>query len=466
MKIIRNWISINSMINPQKIQGALPKSSEIYKDYWSVAWPAAIEGVFLNVMLLADLAMIGMLGIEQVAAVGVASQPRMIFQMLGISMGVAVTAMVSRRKGEKDINGMNSCVKQALLLTAIIYIALTFFALLFSKEIVILSGAKADYVEYATSYWRYIAISSFFRVMFAPLMAAQIGVGNTKIVLYSNVIGNIINVILNYVLIFGKFGFPRMEIAGAGLATAIGNVIIFLLLLKSVIRGQNGVDILKGSGKLTPSFTKPLVSIGGSSFLENIWERLGLFIFTRMIAELGTVAMGIHHYCILLWDLYYYFGSGMGTASSSFTGRKLGENRKDLAVIFAKTAQRSGVLVSLMACVIFLVTREQAFRFFVDDPYGVKLGVSVMGIVALLMIPQTYAQISSGVLRGAGDNRFIAIYSLFVSAILRPFAAYVLAFVFGLGLSGMWLALFIDEVLKMILTKFRVDQGIWLTKDI
>lgn len=250
---------------------------------------------------------------------------------------------------------MNSCIKQAMLLTTIIYTVLTFFAVLFSKEAVAFSGANTEYLDYASAYFRYIAVSSFFRVLCAPLISAQIGVGNTKVVLYSNLIGNVVNVILNYLLIFGKLGFPRMEIEGAGLATAIGNALIFVLLLKSVIRGKNDIDILKGSAKFTSEFMKPLLNIGSSSFMENIWERVGLFIFARMIAELGTMAMGIHHYCILLWDLYYYFGMGM--ASSSFSGRKLGEGRRDLALIYAKAAQRSGIVVSLIASAVFIFTR-------------------------------------------------------------------------------------------------------------
>lgn len=462
MTIIRNLFSVKSMIKPEQMQGEIPESPTIYKDYWSVAWPAAIEGVFLNIMLLTNLAMVGRLGLEQVAAVGVVSQPRMIFQMLGVAIGVAVTAIVSRRKGEKDIVGMNSCIKQAMLLITIIYTVLTFLAVLFSKEVVVFAGANEEYLDYASVFFRYIAVSSFFRVMFTPLMSAQIAVGNTKIVLYSNLIGNIVSVILNYILIFGKFGFPRMEIEGAGLATAIGNAVIFVLLLKSAIKGKNGIDILKGSSKFTSRVMKSFLNVGGSSFMENIWERAGLFILARMVAELGTAAMGVHYYCILLWDLYYYFGMGMGTASSSFSGRKLGEGRKDLAIIYAKVAQRSGIMVSLIACAIFFLTRESVFNFFVDDPGGIKLGVTVMGIVAILIIPQTYAQVSAGVLRGAGDNRFIAIYSLFVSAIYRPLVAYVLIFGFELGLSGIWIALLTDEALKMILTKFRINQGIWL----
>ncbi|MCG8484960.1 MAG: MATE family efflux transporter [Clostridia bacterium] len=450
------------MVDNQIKQGKIPKSSAVYKDYWNVALPAALEGVFLNIMLLADLAMVGRLGIAQVAAVGVCSQPRMIFQMLGGAIAVAVTAVVARRKGEGDIDGMNSCIKQALLFVTMIYTVLLGVSLLFANEIAWVCGANEEYINYAVIYLRYILVSSFFRVLFAPLMSAQIGVGNTKLVMYSNLTGNIINVVLNYVLIFGKFGFPRMEMAGAGLATVIGNVVIFLLLLKSVIRGKNGINILKGSWKFKKGVMKPLLNIGSSSLMEHSWERLGLFIFARLIAELGTVAMGIHHFCILIWDLYYYFGMGMGTASASFSGRKIGEGRKDLAIIYTKVAQRSGLIISMIASVIFIWVREPVFDFFVSDSEGIRLGVAVMGIVAMLIIPQTYAQVSSGTLRGAGDNRFIAVYSLAVSAILRPLSAYVFAFSLGLGLPGMWLALLLDESLKMVLTRYRIKKVIWL----
>lgn len=459
---MKNFFSVSSMINKNQIEGKIPSSIQIYKDYWKVATPAAIEGIFLNIILLADLAMVGMLGIEYVAAVGVISQPRMIFQMLGASIGVGVTAIVARRKGENDIQGMNNCIKQAFFLTGVLYALITIFAVLYSHEIVLFSGAKSDYIQYASIYFQCIAVSSLFRMLFAPLMSAQIAVGNTKIVLIANVIGNIVNVILNYVLIFGKLGFPELGIFGAGIGTAIGNAVIFILLFKYSMNGVNGIDIRKG--KLMPSrqVAKPLLNVGGSSFVENIWERLGLFIFTRMIAELGTTIMGVHHYCIIIWDLYYYFGIGMGNASSSFSGRKLGENRKDLAIIYAKVAQRSGIVVSLIAAVIFVVSASPVFNFLIKETEGANLGIQIMCIIALLIIPQTYAQTSSGTLRGAGDNRFIAIYSLFVSAILRPLIAYVLSFSLGFGLSGMWIALMIDETLKFILTKYRIKKGIWL----
>lgn len=466
MQFIKKYFDIRSMIKDKSIEGILPKSSFVFKDYWKVALPAAMEGVFLNVMLLVDLAMVGALGIDNVAAVGIASQPRMIFQMIGMAIGVAITAIVSRRHGEKDYKSMNSAIKQALLLVIFIYSILTIISIYYTKEIVMFSGAKSDYLELAVVYYKYITISSFFRMLFAPLMSAQIGVGNTKIVLKANFIGNILNMILNYIMIFGKFGFPKMGIAGAGLATAIGNAIIFFLLLKSVIHGENEVNILDGELNFNKKFLNPLIAVGTSSFMENFWERVGLFIFTRMIAELGTVAMGIHHYCILIWDMYYYFGSGMGSASSSFSGRKLGENRKDLAIIYSKVAQRSGIIISIVVSLFFCLFRKNIFHILIQNGVGTELGTNVMVVIAMLIVPQTFAQVSSGVLRGAGDNKFIAKYSLFVSALLRPLLAYIFAFIFKLGLIGMWMALFCDEIMKMILTDYRLKQGIWLNKKV
>lgn len=440
---------------------------EMYKSYWGVAWPAAIEGVLLNLMLLADLAMVGRLGIEQAAAVGVVSQPKMILQMFSAAISIAVTAIIARRHGEHDIEGMNSGIKQALLFTFILYSFLVFWGLVFATPIVELAGANSEYRDFAAIYFQYISISAFFKALTAVLSAVQIGVGNTKVVLIAGFAGNIFNVVLNYVFIFGKFGFFEMGISGAGLATVIGNAITFVMLLMSVMNGKNDINILrKGTFKFTIAWLRPMFEVGSNSFMEHLFERTGLFIFSRLIAGLGTVAMGTHHYCIIIWDLYYYFGVGMGQASASFTGRSLGAKRADLAKMYIRVAQRIGLIASLSASVLFLIMRFPMFQFLVSDKEVVSLGTSIVIIIAILIVPQTQAQVTSGVLRGAGDNKFIAVYSLLISAILRPLLAFVFSYGFGMGLGGMWISFLLDELLKMCFAEFRIKQGIWLTKKV
>ena len=464
---IINFFSSSTLWEREKTEQEIPSKQKINREYWNVALPAAVEGVLLNLMLLADLIMVGTLGIEQAAAIGIVSQPKMILQMIMSAAGVAITAIVARRKGEGDEEGLNSCIKQSLLLLGTIYFFFVCLSFLFSKNIVSFAGAIKDYVEYAGIYFQYIALSVFFKVFCVVLSSAQIGVGNTKIVLVSGMIGNGINVLFNYILIFGKFGFSAMGIQGAAIATVLGNFIIFIILLYSVTRGDHGIDILrKGRYSFSKKVLKPLQEIGTNSFLEHIFERIGLFIFAKMIASLGTVAMGTHHYCILLWDLYYYFGVGMSSASASFTGRKLGEKRKDLAILYMRAAQYSGLWISICVGIIFFLLRNIIFSIMVSDTRVILLGSSVMLIISFLLIPQTQAQVTAGVLRGAGDNRFIATYSLFVSAILRPCLAYIFVFLWNFGLVGIWLAFFSDEFLKMLLAQYRIQKGIWLQKEI
>lgn len=467
MNFILDFFSSSSLLKKEKTEREIPSKKKIKEEYWKVALPAAVEGVLLNLMLLADLIMVGTLGIEQAAAVGIVSQPKMILQMIMSAAGVAITAIVARRKGEGDEEGLNSCIKQSLLLLGTLYFFFVCLSFIFSKNIVSFAGANKDYVEYASIYFQYIALSVFFKVFCVVLSSAQIGVGNTKIVLISGMIGNGLNVLFNYILIFGKFGFYAMGIQGAAIATVLGNFIIFIILLYSVTRGDYGIDILrKGTYSFSKKILKPLQEIGTNSFLEHIFERIGLFIFAKIIASLGTVAMGTHHYCILLWDLYYYFGVGMSSASASFTGRKLGEKRKDLAILYMRAAQYSGLWISICVGAIFFLLRNSIFSIMVSDTRVILLGSSVMLIISFLLIPQTQAQVTAGVLRGAGDNRFIAVYSLFVSAILRPCLAYIFVFLWKFGLVGIWLAFFSDEFLKMLLAQYRVQKGIWLQKEI
>lgn len=185
-----------------------------------------IGGYILNLILLADLVMVGELGISAAAAVGIVSQPKMIMQLFGKSLGTGVTAVVARRRGENNLFGLNSCIKQSLLITILLYVVLVYFAIAYRENILLLMGANSEYFDLAVIYFTYLTVALFFKSLSSVLSAVQVGVGNTSVILRASVIGNIINVVFNYVLIFGHLGFPRLGIQGAAIATIIGEFII------------------------------------------------------------------------------------------------------------------------------------------------------------------------------------------------------------------------------------------------
>lgn len=242
MDIIRKFFSVGNDRNGDVSSWSYVK--KLYKAYWQVAWPASLEGIFLNLILLADLVMVGELGISAAAAVGIVSQPKMIMQLFGKSLGTGVTAVVARRRGENNLFGLNSCIKQSLLITILLYVVLVYFAIAYRENILLLMGANSEYFDLAVIYFTYLTVALFFKSLSSVLSAVQVGVGNTSVILRASVIGNIINVVFNYVLIFGHLGFPRLGIQGAAIATIIGEFIIFSVLLISILfQDKDGIDI-------------------------------------------------------------------------------------------------------------------------------------------------------------------------------------------------------------------------------
>lgn len=461
MNLLKSLFGVKNLSS----QGEAVREGDFYKSYLKIAWPAALEGIFINMIILADLTMVGSLGVRAWAAVGIVSQPKMIMLICSRSLGVALTAFVARRKGEDKRRDFLSGFKQSLILNFIVYSILLTLVLLFNKNILLFAGAKTEYIELAQTYFKYIAIGIFFRSMGIMISSAKVGLGKTKEVFYANVVGNVVNVILNYILIFGNFGFPMLGIKGAAIATMIGDISTFLILLAGVINPENELNLSKeGSWKMEKHIMSPILNITSGTLAEQVFERIGLFLFSRIIAELGTVATGTNYVAMILCDLCYYTAIGMGVASSAFTGQKLGEKRPDLAKIYGKVASNVGYIVSTFFAVIFILFRKELFMVMIQDPDVIHLGSFILIFVAIACFPQVQALVNSGVLRGAGDSKYVALYSLVSITVIRPIVTYMLAFTFGFGAYGVWLALILDQTMRMIISKKRILSDKWIKK--
>lgn len=430
-----------------------------YEKYFKLSWPMALQGLFLNLTTLVDLAMVGKLGINSVAAIGISSQPKMILNILATGLASGVVAVGGRRIGEGEKEGANNIFSLVLLFTSLVYLVFCSVNFFFSKEILLFAGAKLDYLQLADDYFKYIVISRYFIALKIIMTAGALMIGNSQIVFRANVIGNIANLVFNYLLIFGKFGFPTLGIKGAGIGTLIGEGLIVVAL--GYCLHKSGVSINSGKGIFADY--KSVAKISGNSILEQIFERIGMFLFTRMIAELGAVATATSHIVMIAVDVVYYIFMGMGQASSSITGRVLGEGNKKELKEYIKVFKNSGILAGVIATFIFIFLRRPIFTMLSGDPNALALGDKVMMIAALSMVQQALAQIFSGALRGASDTAYVAKYSLIIIAFVRPMLTYLFTFKFNLGLSGAWLAFLVDQSLRMLASTTRTRTDKWLS---
>ena len=418
---------LGSLVKGIKVQGKLPRERALYGMFFRIAWPAALEGLLIMMISSVDLIMVGTLGTDAVAAVGITSQPRMIILCFSRSLAVAITALTARRKGEGKKEELNTCLKQGMLLSVFLSTVILFVSMIFLKEILVAAGAHKEYLREAVEYGKYNMLALFFTGLSVGINAAQTGVGE------------------------------------AGLATVIGSMVSFGISLRSVSRRKTEL-YLWGSGgwRPDPIILKSFFRVGSSAFAEQIFERIGMFLYSYMVAGLGTVAFATHYICMNLCDVYYSFSQGMSKASSALTGQKLGEGRKDLAFISAKAGRRGGLILDLAAFLIYFFGRSLLMLIYSREFQVIELGSNILIFVAVCTFLQTQSMIYAGVLRGAGDTRYVAKYSFWDIAVFRPLLTYLLCFPAGLGIYGAWISLLADQFLRAYFASKRFHSKKWM----
>lgn len=462
MRLLKRLLSVENMIKPSQKQGELDESKEYYKTFFRLAWPSALETVLVSLIGSLDTIMVGGLGHEAIAAIGITNQPKFILLAMIFSLNVGITAIVARRKGQKDKEGANSCVKQGIMISFIISAIMSALGFIFARPILEFAGAEADSIDMAVSYFQILMPSIVFLSLSLTINASQRGVGNTKIAMRTNLVANIVNVIFNFFLINGVWIFPRLEVKGAAIATLIGNIVGCMMSIRSLFFPNNFLFLdVKSRWRFDKTTLKAIVSISGSAMVEQVFMRIGFFSYAKIVADLGTVAFATHQICMNIINISFAFGDGLGIAASSLVGQKLGAKRIDEAIIFGKTGQRIAFFVSTGLFLLFLFGGKGLVWCFSREEEVLRLGAVIMIIIAFTTHVQTSAVVFSGCLRGSGDTKFVAFTSLISIGIIRPILTYILCFPCGWGLIGAWISLLVDQSMRFTLNGYRFNSAKW-----
>ena len=466
---MKNWLkrlwSCTERLRPEERIGTLPSDGAIYKKVFGIAWPAVLESVLISFISVADTAMVSAMGKEAIAGVGITDQPRSIALAVIFSLNVGVTAVVSRRKGEANRSGANRCLKQCLLVSLLLAALLGGLCVVWARPILLFSGARADYIDLAVEYCRIIMGGLVFTAVSQTITAAQRGCGQTKVSLRANLTANIVNVVLNYLLIGGHLGFPALGVRGAAIASVISFFISALIAVLSVLRQEDFLYLLSGdSWRFDRETLGGVLRVGGNAALEQVvFSRIGYFLYGKMMASLGTLEYAVNRICSSVMSVGLSFADGFCVTASSLLGQSLGEKRPDKAQAYVGACQRIAFLGALLLTAAFIGLRYPLVRIYNREPEVVDLAVQVMVIVGLTTNLQTFQNIYTASLRGAGDTRFVAWVSMISVMILRPGLGWLFAYPLGGGLIGAWLACWIDQFVRAVCGWLRFRHGRWKT---
>lgn len=438
--------------------------NSIAREAVRMALPAVLESFFVALAGMVDSLMVSSLGSHAVAAVGLTTQPKFMGLSLFFATNVAVSALVARRRGEKRQDLANRILYVAVIFVLLATIVVSALCVGFANQIIAFCGSNEETHELAVAYFRIIMGGMIFNVLSMVINAAQRGSGNTMVAMKTNITSNAVNMVGNYLLIQGHFGFPAWGIQGAAIATVFGTVVACVMSIMSLFKKDNFVSIpyiIKE--KIKPSI-EPLVSIvklGSSVFIEQILMRVGFMSTAMMAAGMGTAAMAAHQVGMNIMGLTFSFGDGLQVAAVALIGRSLGEGSPDKAKEYGKVCRRIGLSISLVLAVLYFFGGEALYGLFFEEEEIIAYGVSIIRTIIFIVLFQISQVIYMGCLRGAGDTNYTAMASTISVTVIRTGASYFFGFICNLGMVGIWLGILADQIARFLFASIRFKQGKW-----
>tara|TARA_B100001175_G_scaffold217291_1_gene184777 strand:- start:290 stop:1663 length:1374 start_codon:yes stop_codon:yes gene_type:complete len=419
----------------------------------------------------ADNIMVGQLGAAELAAVSLGNSFFFIAMSLGIGFASAITPLVAEADSAKNSLGVKNALKHGLILCAILSVLL-YLLMLLAIPVIHYMKQPLEVVELAIPYLYIISISIIPLVVFEALKRFSDGLSNTKYPMYATIAANIINIIINYLLIFGSFGFPKLGIVGAGIGTLVSRIImIFFLSLIFMKRDKFKPYVLNIKFRIVDSLIfKKIINIGFPSALQMLFE-VGIFTAAIwMSGVLGKNFQAANQIAFNLSAMTFMVGVGLSVAAMIRVGNQKGlsdfiELRRIAFSVFMLT-----VLIEMFFAVMFLVFRDWLPTIYLDtenlsktleNTEVILIASKLLLIVALFQIFDGLQVVILGALRGMQDVKIPTIIT-FVSYWLIGFPiSFYLGIYTPLKSTGIWIGLLISLVCASIMLYLRFN---YLTK--
>ncbi|MDI7247893.1 MAG: MATE family efflux transporter [Bacillota bacterium] len=427
--------------------------------------PVFAEVVLQTLTQVVDMAMVGRLGASAIAAVGLSMQPLFLGQGVFMGLSVGTTALVARFTGAGERRMAGRTNHQSLLVSTVLALVTCAAAYVYARDIVTLMGAEPDVIALGTSYLRYLVPGFAMLLATMTVGGALRGAGDTTTPMKINVLVNLVNVVGNYMLIFGHFGFPALGVDGAAIATTVSRMIGGALFLWAACRRASPVALprlrLAAYFRIDTALVARVLRIGVPAILERLVISSGMLVYIRAVAGLGTVVYAAHSIANNAESLSFMPGLAFATAATALVGQGLGAGRPDVAERSASEALKLGLAVMGTMALVFLAVPEYLMMIYTSDPEIIRLGSIALRVISFGQVPMGTAFIFSGALRGAGDTRSVLYVTTFAVWVVRLSATYLLVVMAGLGLFGAWLAMVADWLVRGGYVWHRFRAGRW-----
>lgn len=438
-------------------------------DILTIALPSLVELVLTSLTSMADQIMVGrlpgQLGVQALSAVGLCMNPKFILMTALMAINTGTTAVVARYRGMGNQEKANQTFKQSLIFNIFLSAIMMVIGVVFARELIGLiagNGISETTVEYAVTYFR-IQMYGFIPLMMTNTVTSTLrAIGDSKMPMVYNTIANVVNLFFNYGLIYGKLGMPEMDVAGASLATVIGQCVAFVIAMYIMFSKKRYVYLdLKEKTGYNKTIMSNVLGIGLPSMLEQLCLRIGIIIYSRIVASLGDIAYATHMVCMNIQSLTFMSGMAFQNSATTLMGQSLGRRRLDMADNYTRMTRNISFWISCVIGVILALFGGQIVNIYNSTPEIVEMGGKLLAIVAITQPFQSSQFVTTGALRGAGDTKYPAVVIFICTLIVRSVLGYIFVVQLDMGLIGAWFAIVVDQLLKTAMIFARYNTGKW-----
>lgn len=392
---------------------------------------------------LIDTAMVGAVSYVQLAAASLVFNVMNIPFVIGIGITISVSQMVSMAQGQFDgqkvshyfFNGFILCAGFSLLIAAVLF---------GSKNIFHSLGQDEEVVSYAVPFMNFIGLSIIPMILFMTLKQFTDGLEYTKTAMFISLAGLPLNIFLNWLLIFGNLGFPRLELLGAGWATLITRTLMFLALGYVVLRHKlfaRYIAVSKHQWKLKVKTLKELLHIGIPSSMQLGMESGVFAVSGIIIGTIGAVEQAAHQIALSCASLTFMVSLGLSQAASIRVSNAFGAKNFPKITLIGKSALLTALCYGTCCALLFTIFRNQLPGLFNDDPRVVEMAAYLLLFASIFQISDSTQAVGSGILRGLKDVKIPTVFIAIAYWVIGLPVGYLITFHWGWGPSGIWTGL-------------------------
>ncbi len=436
-------------------------SGSIRRAVFMLAIPMILEMLMESIFAVVDIFYVSKVSVNAVATIGLTESVVTLIYAVAIGLSMAATAVVARRIGENDVKGASQAAVQVIFLGVAVSLLISCVGILYPKEILALMGAEQQLIEDGYGYTQILLGGNVTIMLLFLINAIFRGAGNASVAMWTLILSNGLNIILDPLFIFGYGPVPAYGVEGAAIATTIGRGAAVVFQLGILFFGYSKIKVALKDLVIRTGVMLNLikVSIGGiGQFL--IGTSSWVFLM-RIMSEFGAEVLAGYTIAIRVMMFTFMPAWGMSNAAATLVGQNLGANKPHRAEQSVWKTGKYNAIFMVLVSIIYLVFAKQIIMWFNTEREVVKYGSLCLQVIAAGYIFYGYGMVIINAFNGAGDTKTPTWINFICFWLFQLPIAYITAITLDIGPLGVFIAITLAEVLIAILGIWWFKKGLW-----